>query len=425
MDYNKFIDVLKKEIIPALGCTEPTAVAYASAKAVKTLGKKPEKLQLFLSGNIIKNGMGVGIPGTGMKGLFIAAALGAIGGNSDKVLEVLQDASSEEVETAKKFAASDAVKIDLAEVPNKLYIEVNAYSGSDSSKVVIKDFHTAITLIEKNGEKIFEANCDDGSPISTVKEDRSFLTVDSIYDFIVNVPLEKISFMEEAIKLNEAIAEEGLKNDYGLKVGKTRLKNVSEGILNDNVETYAIALTAAASDARMAGSTFPVMSNSGSGNQGITATVPVIAAARKMNASFEQLIKAVTLSNLIAIHMKDYLGRLSALCGCVIASAGSSCGISYLMGGGIEEIKATIKNMLGNISGMICDGAKPGCSVKIATGVSAGIQSALLAKDGIVIGSDEGIIDENVEKTIVNVCDIGKDGMRETDRMILNIMVSK
>ena len=231
--------------------------------------------------------------------------------------------------------------------------------------------------------------------------------------------------MEEAIRLNSLIAEEGLLNDYGLRVGKIRLESIKSEIISDSVESYAMAMTAAASDARMAGSTLAVMTNSGSGNQGITATVPVIAAGKKMNSTPEEILKAVTLSSLVAIHMKNNLGRLSALCGCVIATTGSSCGISYLMGGKLPEIEGTIKNVLGNITGMFCDGAKPGCSLKIATGVSAGIQGALLAKNGMIIGADEGIIEESVEKTIKNACLIGREAMEETDKAILKIMVNK
>lgn len=425
LDFQAFIDVLKVEVVPALGCTEPTAIAYAAAKAKEVLGTMPEKVNLTLSGNVLKNAMSVGIPGTGMKGVDIATAVGIVAGDASRKLEVLDNIPQEKIQEAKKLLEKDFIHRELSTAPNKLYIKVTVTKGTDSATVEIKDFHTAITLIEKNGEVLFRAQCDESLTTCTTEDDRSFMTVRSIFEFVENVPVEQIKFLEQIIELNGDISIEGLHNDYGLKVGKTRLKNIQEGILSDNIESMAMAMTSAASDARMAGSTMAVMTNSGSGNQGITATVPVLAAAKKLNATHEKLLRALALSSLVAIHMKNHLGRLSALCGCVVASTGSSCGISYLMGGKYPEMVGTIKNVLGDITGMFCDGAKPGCSLKIATGVSAGLQAALLAKDGIVIGSDEGIVDEDIEKTIQNACLIGKDAMNETDKMILNIMINK
>ncbi|MGL6063898.1 MAG: serine dehydratase subunit alpha family protein [Fusobacteriaceae bacterium] len=423
---NKFIEILKKEVVPAFGCTEPVAVAYAAAKATEVLGVLPDKVELTLSGNVIKNAMSVGIPGTGMKGVNIATAVGVYAGKSSKGLEVLNNISEEDILHSKELLKEGFITTHLSTEPNKLYIKVNVSKGSESAVVEIKDFHTAISSIEKNGVSLLKTNCDNGTILNSVNdEDRSFMTVNSIYDFSMNIPLADLYFLKDIIVLNEAIAKEGLINDYGLKVGKTRISHMSNGVLGDSLESYAIGLTAAATDARMAGSTMAVMTNSGSGNQGITATVPVIAAAAKLNSTEEELLRALALSSLVAIHMKNHLGRLSALCGCVVASTGSSCAISYLMGGKLPEIEGTIKNVLGNITGMFCDGAKPGCSLKVATGVSAGIQAALLANDKIIIGGDEGIIDKSVEQTIVNACSIGRDAMNETDKMILDIMVKK
>ncbi|MGL5963502.1 MAG: serine dehydratase subunit alpha family protein [Fusobacteriaceae bacterium] len=430
-NYDQFVSLLKKEVVPALGCTEPTAIAYAAAKAREVLGEMPEKVELTLSGNIIKNAMGVGIPGTGMKGSNIATAVGIVAGDSSRKLEVLTDISKDKVEEAKKLIENpNFISLEIAKVPNKLYIKAKVIKGDRWASVEIKDFHTAITLIEKNGEVFFKANCDEAveniTCAPTVKtEDKSFITVASIFDFAENVDINELEFLNKVIEVNGAIAEEGIKNPWGLQVGRTRLNNINSGMVGDTLETYSIAMTAAASDARMAGSTLPVMTNSGSGNQGLTASVPVIAAAKKLNSSQEELLRALALSELIAIHMKSHLGRLSALCGCVLASTGSSCGISYLLGGKLPELEGTIKNILGNITGMFCDGAKPGCSLKIATGVSAGIQGALLAKDGIIIGSDEGIISESIEDTIRDACAIGRDAMSETDKMILEIMINK
>lgn len=425
LEFQSFIDVLKVEVVPALGCTEPTAIAYAAAKAKEVLGVMPEKVNLTLSGNVLKNAMSVGIPGTGMKGVDIATAVGIVAGDASRKLEVLDNIPKEKIEEAKKLLEKNFIHRELSTAPNKLYIKVEVIKGTDSATVEIKDFHTAITLIEKNGKVLFSAQCDESHSNDKAEDDRSFMTVKSILEFAETVPLEQIKFLEQIIELNGDISKEGLHNDYGLKVGKTRIKNIEEGILSDNIESLAMAMTSAASDARMAGSTMAVMTNSGSGNQGITATVPVLAAAIKLNSTHEELLRALALSSLISIHMKNHLGRLSALCGCVVATTGSSCGISYLMGGKYNEMVGTIKNVLGNITGMFCDGAKPGCSLKIATGVSAGLQAALLAKDGIIIGADEGIVDEDIEKTIKNACAIGKDAMNETDKMILDIMVNK
>ncbi len=423
---NKIIAVLKKEVVPAFGCTEPVAVAYAAAKATEVLGTLPDRVELVLSGNVIKNAMSVGIPGTGMKGINIATAVGIFAGKSSKGLEVLNNISKEDVSESKKLLKDGFITTSISTEPNKLYIKVKVSKGSENAMVEIKDFHTAISSIEKNGISILKTNCDDGTILNLINdEDRSFMTIASIYDFSMNIPLAELEFLKATIVLNEAIANEGLINDYGLKVGKTRISHMDKGILGDTLESYAMGLTAAATDARMAGSTMAVMTNSGSGNQGITATVPVIAAAIKLKSTQEELLRALALSSLVAIHMKNHLGRLSALCGCVVASTGSSCAISYLMGGKLPEIEGTIKNVLGNITGMFCDGAKSGCSLKVATGVSAGIQAALLANDKIIIGSDEGIIDKSIEKTIINACAIGRDAMNETDKMILDIMVNK
>lgn len=421
-----FIKVLKEEVVPALGCTEPTAIAYAAAKARETLGEFPDMVEIILSGNVLKNAMSVGIPGTGMKGVDIATAVGIVAGDSNKKLEVLEDIPFEKIQEAKELLSTNFIRRSLTTEPNKLYIKVVASKGNNSASVEIKDFHTAITEITKNNETIYRSLCDE----SVTSEDnsccdRSFLSIKSIYDFATTVPIEEIKFLESIIELNGDISTEGLHNNYGLQVGKKRIENIKNGIIGESLESLAIAMTAAASDARMAGSTMAVMTNSGSGNQGITTTVPVLAAGKFLNVSHEKLLRALALASLTSIHMKEHLGRLSALCGCVVATTGSSCGIVYLLDGKYDEICGTIKNVLGNITGMFCDGAKPGCSLKIATGVSAGIQGATLAKAGIVIGSDEGIIDEDIEKTIENACSIGREAMNETDKMILDIMINK
>lgn len=429
----ELIALLHKEVKPALGCTEPIAVALACAKAVELLSEQNEAfdrkhcqmtIRVDVSGNILKNGMGVGIPGTGMIGLRIAAALGAVCGDSSYGLEVLKNLDKESIERAKEIVAQGNVVINVANKCHKLYVKCSIDSGEDTSWCVIEDEHDRIIETGINGktEKLF-TGCD--SDIAAEKDTLDYhLTVKEICEFAETVDFEDIKFILDDKKLNLALAEEGLKGNYGLKVGRTILSNVGEVFSNDFL-TYAMALTAAASDARMAGCTLPAMSNSGSGNQGITVSMPIIAYALKYNISDEQLARALILSNLIAIHIKGYLGRLSALCGCVVASTGSSCGLVWLRGGDYEKICSAIKNMIGNITGMVCDGAKVGCAMKVASGVSSSIQSAVLAMDGIHACETDGIIDKDIEKTICNLGRVGSVGMETADNLIQNIMVCK
>lgn len=443
---SEIIELLHKEVKPALGCTEPVAVALAVAKACETLreaGESIEFLDVEVSGNILKNGMGVGIPGTGMVGLHIASALAVTCGKSEYKLEVLKDLTPESVALAKEMVDSKRVNILLANTPIKLYIYAKAYNVNRSvvASAVVQDNHDSIISVKLNNKELLledaassselgsgngytsEGEC---SVISKSKSTRDYkLTVKEIVEFAKEVELSKIEFILDSATLNEALAKEGLDKDYGLKVGKTLVANEHKELFGDSFLTYAMAVTAAASDARMAGSTLPAMSNSGSGNQGITVTMPVIAYANKMEVSKEELSRALVLSHLVAIHIKGYLGKLSALCGCVIASTGSSCGIVYLKGGGYNQVCYAIKNMVGNITGMVCDGAKVGCALKVASGVSSSVQAAILALDNICISSNDGIIDDDIEKTICNLGIIGSKGMQSTDSMILDIMVCK
>ncbi|KYH35351.1 serine dehydratase alpha chain [Clostridium tepidiprofundi DSM 19306] len=423
-DCRKFIELLKTEVVPALGCTEPIAVALAASKGIQALEKEAESIDVFVSGNILKNGMGVGIPGTGMTGLDIAAALGAIGGNPDAELEVLKDITKEDVNEAVKMVEEGKVTIIHKNVPDKLYIEVICKTKEEYSKVVIKQKHTNIVLIERNGNAIFKDNSSEENVVTTT-EDRDFATIDNIHEFAHDVELDDIKFLLESVKLNKNVAKEGLEGDYGLKVGKTIAENVKKGILCDDIQSYAMSLTAAASDARMAGCMCPVMSNSGSGNQGITVTLPIVAVAEKLESSEEKLLRALAIGHLTAIHIKTYLGRLSALCGATVAATGASVGITYLLGGNCTQAKYAIKNMVGNVAGMICDGAKIGCALKVSTCTSAAVQSALLAINDIVISEKEGVIDRDIEKTIKNLGTIATQGMNQTDNVILDIMVSK
>jgi len=428
----EIIELIHKEVKPALGCTEPVAVALATAKATELIKDKiPDfdrkgsgfKINVGVSGNILKNGMGVGIPGTGMIGLRIAAALGAVCGSSEYGLEVLKDLNDEAVVLAKRLVAENRVNICIVNNCPKLYVKCDILADGHTSFCVIEDVHDRIVETGVDTEYTGPCHKKEGK-LEEVKSTRDYgLTVKEIYEFAESVDYEDIKFILEDKTLNLALAEEGLIGDYGLKVGKT-ISNSVEVFGNDFV-SYAMALTAAASDARMAGCTLPAMSNSGSGNQGITVSMPVIAYALKYDVSDEKLARALIMSNLIAIHIKGYLGRLSALCGCVVASTGSSCGLVWLRGGGYEQICSAIKNMIGNITGMVCDGAKVGCAMKVASGVSSSIQSAVLALDGIHACETDGIIDKDIEKTIENLGNVGSKGMELADELIQKIMVCK
>lgn len=428
----ELLHLLHKEVKPALGCTEPIAVALATAKAVELVSERVSldrmtsqmKLHVYVSGNILKNGMGVGIPGTGMIGLRIAVALGAVCGRSEYGLEVLKDLNDNAIKRAKELVAEGNVCIDREGNCHKLYVKCVVEADGHSAWCVIEDEHDRIVETGIDGEVEKRSRTEDTGGCEE-RETRDYhLTVKEIYDFAGSVDYEDIKFILEDRTLNLALAQEGLKGDYGLKVGKTIQANADTVFGNDFL-SYAMALTAAASDARMAGCTLPAMSNSGSGNQGITVSMPIIAYALKYDVPDEKLARALILSNLVAIHIKGYLGRLSALCGCVVASTGSSCGLVWLKGGSYEMVCSAIKNMIGNITGMVCDGAKVGCAMKVASGVSSSIQSAVLALDGIHACETDGIIDKDIEKTISNLGSVGSTGMEMADDLIQKIMVRK
>ncbi len=419
----QIIALVKSEVVPAVGCTEPIAVALCVAKATETLGCLPEKITAYLSANILKNAMGVGIPGTGMIGLPIAIALGASVGKSEYELEVLKDVTPEAVEAGKKYIAEKRINVQLkADAPDKLYIEVVAEAGADKAVAVISGGHKNFIKVQKNETVLLEAQV-----ASTEEADSNddWLTLEKVYEFATTAPLEEIEFINEARRLNEAAAEESLHGNYGHSLGKALSRPLGKGIMGDTIFSHILSATACACDARMAGAMIPVMSNSGSGNQGICATLPVVKFAAENHNTDEELTRALMLSHLSAIYVKQSLGKLSALCGCVVASTGSSCGITYLMGGTYEQITFAVKNMIANLTGMICDGAKPSCALKLASGVSTAVLSAMLAIQGECVTSVEGIIDDNVDKSIHNLTKIGKDAMDETDRCVLDIMTSK
>ena len=434
--HSEIIELIRKEVKPALGCTEPIAVALAAAKAVEILEERSNvsmrndkdlRIDVQVSANILKNGMGVGIPGTGMVGLFIAAALGAVCGKSSYGLEVLQDFDEVSINKAKELVSKKYVRINLAETNKKLYIKAMVESAQipgHQATAVIEDDHDNIAEIWYDNSLLASSHRETAEEPQKCTLDYG-LTVKEIFDFAQSVPYEDIEFVLESRSLNLTLAEEGLRGKYGLRVGWAISLESSKEVFGDDFLSYAMSMTAAASDARMAGCTLPAMSNSGSGNQGITATMPIIAYSQKYPVSEEKLARALTMSHLIAIHIKGYLGKLSALCGCVIASTGAACGLIYLRGGSYEQMCYSIKNMIGNITGMVCDGAKEGCAMKVASGVSSALQSAVLAMGGICISPEDGIIEEDIEKTIRNLGRIGSVGMQSTDNMILDIMGCK
>lgn len=419
LERDKIVELLHKEVIPAVGCTEPAAVALAVAKTRELLGGVPDLLEVYLSANMLKNAMGVGIPGTGMVGLPIAIAMGVVVGKTEYGLEVLRDITPASVEEGKKIIESKTIFIHLKEnIQEKLYIEINARKGENEAKVVITKEHARFSHLELNKEVLFHL---EDILESDSEEDAVTLSFAKVCDFALESPIEELSFIKEASELNKAAALASMKGNYGHSVSLT----LANGMLGNNVFTKMLSVTAAACDARMGGAMFPVMSNSGSGNQGIAATLPVSVFAEEQGKSEEELVRALILSHLMTIYIKQSLGRLSGLCGAIVATTGSACGITYLMGGSRMQMAYSIKNMIGNITGMICDGAKPSCALKVSNGVSTATLSALMAMDNKVVTSMEGILEEDIDKTIQNLTRIGRDGMNETDRIVLEIMTHK
>lgn len=417
----QIILLMKHEVVPAMGCTEPVAVALCAARAAELLGTLPERVEVELSMNVLKNAMGVGIPGTGMIGLPIAIALGMIVGKSSYKLEVLKDVTPEAVSRGRQYIDEERISIRLKEdAPDGLYIRVVAHLGERTETAVICGEHT----------RFVEDGCCDGPSDAGVQSVRGEvedveLNLRRIYDFVTQTPLDEIAFIEESGRMNLEAAENAFRASYGHKVGKMLNDEEKRVMVGDGTLAHIMAYTCSACDARMSGATISVMSNSGSGNQGIAATVPVAVYARDHQVGHEKYVRALALSNLTAIYIKQSLGRLSALCGCIVASTGASCGITYMMGGTYEQICFAVKNMIANLTGMICDGAKPSCSLKLSSGVSTAVLSAMLAMQNCSVSSLEGIIDEDVDRSIHNLTSIGREAMEETNRMVVGIMTSK
>ena len=422
------IKLVKREVIPAIGCTEPMAVALCTAYAAQTLNQTPQRIDIALSANILKNAMGVGIPGTGMIGLPIAVAIGALFGKSEYGLEVLKDTTPEQVEQGKEYINEGRINITLKnDIEEKLYIEVCCVAGNCSSTAIIAHEHNKLIYLDKVSAEERNVLKDNRSILlqtETEKKEEE-LTLKQVYDFATTAPLADIEFINEARRLNEAASNNALKGNYGHNLGKTLTRPLGRGVMGDSIFSHILAATSCACDARMAGAMIPVMCNSGSGNQGIAATMPVVVFARENHNTEEELTRALMLSHLTAVYIKQSLGRLSALCGCVVAATGSSCGITYLMGGTYQQVAYSVKNMIANLAGIVCDGAKPSCSLKVSSGVSTAVLSAIMAIQNDVVSSVEGIIEDDVDKSIHNLTRVGSQGMNETDRLILEIMTHK
>lgn len=421
MDNRKLKELLMRENVPSLGCTEPMAIAYASALAVELLDGRCDTLTLYVSPNILKNAMGVGIPGSTLIGGQIAAALAWVAGNPAYGLEVLRDVTPEDEKKARRLLEKGLVQIKLADTDKKLYIRAVAADSENEGSVVICDQHTHIAERWKNGVLVSSEE----SESETECQDRPMLTLEQIWSFIQDVPTQELEFLQAGIDMNLLVAEEGFRKPYGLQLGRLLLERQKNTGCTAPFFSSA-ALAAAAADARMAGCQLPVMTVTGSGNQGIATILPVVALARHRNADQAHTLRAVALCQLVAIEVKQYTGRLSALCGAANAAAvGVACAAVYLYGGSLRDACHAVQNVVGNVAGLICDGAKSSCSLKIATGIQAAIQAAMLALNGIHVSGQDGIVSPCVEDTLKNLGRLGNQGMQITDQVILQIMLEK
>lgn len=417
--------LLHREIAPALGCTEPAAAALTAACAAKCLGCIPEEILVRTSQYILKNAMNVGIPGIGMTGLDIAVALGALSASPEKELMILSGISPEKKRQAKAMTEQGKVRIELASTEEKIYIEVQVRAGAETAKAITAEAHKNITYVEKNGRVCYRKERKIRKAEETAEEIYT-VTLEEILDFSEHTALENLEFLREVIQINREIALEGISHKYGLQVGKNLMDGTENGLVGQDAANYAAAMTAAAADARMAGCEKPVMSAAGSGNQGLTATIPIAAVGEKLELGEEKILRALALSILLTVHTKHYLGRLSVLCGCSISSAmGVACGIVFMLGGTYAQMTWAINSMVADISGVVCDGAKPGCALKIATAVQSAVRAANMALNGSGADSHDGIVHVNAEKTLENLGILGNWGMKDTNRIILDLMLEK
>ncbi|AHG78734.1 hypothetical protein X875_1120 [Mannheimia varigena USDA-ARS-USMARC-1388] len=417
------LSAVSHEVVPALGCTEPISLALASAIARQYLEHLPERIEAKVSPNLMKNGMGVTVPGTGTVGLPMAAAIGAIGGDPNGDLEVLKNITPEQVEQAKAMLKADKVSVSILETEHILYSEATLFYQTERVCVRIAEHHTNVIYIEKNGQTLLSKPCAVNN--DNITEVFTTLTAKEIFDFSMCVDLEKIRFIDQAAKLNSALSQEGLRADYGLHIGRTLQKQIGLGMISDDLLNRIIIETTAASDARMGGASLPAMSNSGSGNQGITATMPVVVMARHLNVNEEKRIRALFLSHLMAIYIHSKLPKLSALCAVTTAAMGSCAGLAWLLTGKFENISMAISSMIGDISGIICDGASNSCAMKVSTSVTSSYKSILMAMDNSQVTGNEGIVEHDIDRSINNLCSIASRSMQYTDRQVIEIMVNK
>lgn len=435
MDKTMFFRILNSEMEMATGCTEPGAIALTGAYAGAELRKRGEairRMDVKASTNIIKNAMAAGIPGTSYTGIPYAAAIGAQAAAPERKLEVINGVGGDVYKAAELLVESGKVTVEQAQTPRKLYIEVTVWGDAHTARAVIADLHTNLVLLEADGETLFEADPDAAAPagrdVVTPEEIAGFLTLRKIYDFCdreldpVNDPIDII---RSAVSVNSAICERGLEKDYGLAIGPNLERNCRAGFMTRDMVTNSMIVTCAGADARMAGAPFSVVTNSGSGNQGITATMPAVSLARWKDIPEDKMLRAVTMSNLVAIRIKSRFGRLSALCGATVAGTGSACAIAYLLGGDFDTVCRAVHNMIGNVAGMLCDGAKSDCALKISTSVNAAFQAAFMALRGVRVQNTDGIVETDPEYTIDNFAELGNQGSGPLDEAILKMMLNK
>lgn len=421
-----FIRAVQEEVKPALGCTEPVSLALACAIAAEQLSGGITHIDAWVSPNLMKNGLGVTVPGTGMVGLPVAAALGAIGGNAHAGLEVLKDATEEDIFRARAMLEAGNVHVMLEEQSDELlYSRAKVYAGSEWASATISGGHTRVVSVEKNGKVCFSLDEETDAHSASPLEVLSHTNLVEIVNFVTNVPLEDIRFILDAARLNDALSREGLNKKWGLHIGKTLQKQSLRGLIAQDLAADIVIRTSAASDARMGGATLPAMSNSGSGNQGIAATMPVVVVAEYLGSDSEELARALMLSHLTAIYIHHQLPRLSALCAATTAAMGAAAGMAWLFDGRYQSIAMAIGSMIGDVSGMICDGASNSCAMKVSTSVSSAWKSVLLALDDSAVTGDEGIVAHDVEQSIANLCALARQSMQETDRQIIAIMSRK
>lgn len=422
-DKENILALLKQEVAPAVGCTEPAAVALAGAYAASVMEGKIISANLIVSPNILKNGMGVGIPNTNLLGLEIAFALGILVAKPEKELEVLSDLDAETIDKAQQMLAEKRIQTKMLETEEKVWIEAVIKTPKSESKAILRWRHNWLYHLEKDKKILRHQELEAENALGLIS--CAAYTVKDYYDFCMNTDISNLEKIDLGMKINRKIADFGLSNNSGINVGKMIMEQIKSGLLGDDIHHYAMALTAAATDARMSGCNLPVISNSGSGNQGLAITLPIIAVAEKLGSNKEELIRALALGHLVSVHIKQKIGILSCICGCLSASAGAASGIVMLLKGNYSQIEYAIKNMIADTAGMVCDGAKEGCSLKVATTTSAAVQAALLAKAGICVSSNDGIITESIEGTIDNLAYFVARGMQDADSTILSIMLNK